>query len=53
MGLNISIGSSFELMTQILIANHKNYLNKNILKTIEEKIENFQRMASGFQNQLN
>lgn len=51
--INISIGSSFELMTQILIANHKIYLDKNTLKTIEEKIENFQRMASGFQNQLN
>lgn len=51
--LDISLGSSFELGTQFLIANHRKYINKEILKILEDKIEEFQRMTTGFQNGLN
>lgn len=51
--LNISLGSSFELGTQLLIANHRNYINQESLKQLEDKIEEFQRMTMGFQNSLN
>ncbi|MBV7268606.1 four helix bundle protein [Winogradskyella luteola] len=37
--LDISLGSSFELGTQLLVAKHRNYINENNLKTLEEKIE--------------
>lgn len=51
--LDISLGSSFELGTQLLVAKHRNYINENKLKILEEKIEEFQRMTMGFQNSLN
>jgi four helix bundle protein len=51
--LDISLGSSFELSTQLLIAKHRKYINNNILEKLEEKIEEFQRMTMGFQNGLN
>ncbi|WP_010179239.1 four helix bundle protein [Aquimarina agarilytica] len=50
--LDISLGSSFELSTQLLIALHRKYINKENLTILEEKIEEFQRMAMGFQNRL-
>ncbi len=50
--LDISLGSSFELGTQLLIAYHRKYITKTILTTIENKIEEFQRMTMGFQNGL-
>ena len=51
--LDISLGSSFELGTQLLVAKHRNYINKDTLEKLEEKIEEFQRMTMGFQNGLN
>ena len=51
--LDISLGSSFELGTQLLVAKHRNYINEDNLKILEEKIEEFQRMTMGFQNSLN
>lgn len=50
--LDISIGSSFELGTQLLIAFHRNYINEETLKILEAKNEEFQRMTMGFQNGL-
>ena len=50
--LNTSLGSSFELTTQLLIANHRNYINEKDLKILEERIEEFQKMTIGFQNSL-
>ncbi|WP_179334453.1 four helix bundle protein [Winogradskyella costae] len=50
--LDISLGSSFELGTQLLVAKHRNYINENNLKILEEKIEEFQRMTMEFQNSL-
>jgi len=50
--IDISLGSSFELGTQLLVANHRKYINKNTLNKLEEKIAEFQRMTMGFQNGL-
>ncbi len=50
--LDISLGSSFELGTQLLVAKHRKYINNNTLTKLEEKIEEFQRMTMGFQNSL-
>ena len=50
--IDISLGSSFELATQLIIARHKNYIDDNTHQTIENKLEEFQRMAMGFQNGL-
>ncbi|MEW4924792.1 four helix bundle protein [Algibacter sp. 2305UL17-15] len=51
--IDISLGSSFELGTQLLIAHHRKYINNEILKILEDKIEEFQRMTMGLQNGLN
>ncbi|MDV7185673.1 four helix bundle protein [Lutibacter sp. TH_r2] len=50
--LDISLGSSFELGTQLLVAQHRDYITKPILTNIESKLEEFQRMTMGFQNSL-
>jgi len=50
--INISLGSSFELTTQLLIAHHRAYINTETLNKLEEKIEEFQKMTMGFQNGL-
>lgn len=50
--LDISLGSSFELETQLIIAQKRNYLSETQLKSIEEKIQEFQKMTMGFQNKL-
>ncbi len=50
--LDISLGSSFELGTQLLIAFHRKYIDKNKLNKLEEKIEEFQKMTMSFQNRL-
>lgn len=50
--LDVSLGSSFELITQLIIANHRKYINQNIYNQLENKIEEFQRMTMSFQNGL-
>ena len=50
--IDISLGSSYELITQLIVAKHRNYINEKTHQTIENKIEEFQRMAMGFQNGL-
>ncbi len=50
--IDIALGSSFELGTQLLIARHRNYINIKILNTLEDKIEERQKMTMGFQNGL-
>ena len=50
--LDISLGTSFELGTQLLVAKHRNYINNEKIKKFEDKIEEFQRMTMGFQNSL-
>lgn len=39
--INISLGSSFELHTQLLLACHRKYISEEITKEIENKIEEF------------
>lgn len=51
--LDISLGSSFELQTQILLASHKKYLSDEKCEILELKIEEFQRATMVFQNTLN
>lgn len=51
--INYSLGSSFELGTQLLIAHHRKYIDNKTLKIIEDKIAEWQRMTMGFQNGLN
>ncbi len=50
--INISLGSSFELATQLLIAKHRKYINEQNLKNLENRLEEFQRMTMSFQNKL-
>ncbi|SDB23579.1 four helix bundle protein [Flavobacteriaceae bacterium MAR_2010_188] len=50
--LDISLGSSFELGTQLLVAKHRGYINIETLTNLENKISEFQRMRMGFQNGL-
>lgn len=50
--LDISLGSSFELITQLIVAKHRKYINKIIFNQLETKIEEFQRMTMSFQNGL-
>ena len=45
--LNISLGSSFELQTQLIIANKIEYISENQLTEIEDKITQLQKMISG------
>ena len=46
--LNISLGSSFELQTQLLIANQNKYITDEKTIEIENKIIEFQKMTTGF-----
>jgi len=50
--LNISLGSSFELQTQLLIANQNNYITEEKTIEIENKIIEFQKMTTGFISKL-
>lgn len=50
--IDISLGSSFELNTQLIIAKHRKYINDTTFNQLEIKIEEFQRMTMSFQNNL-
>ena len=50
--LDIAMGSSYELSTQVLIAHHKELINTNTLEKFESKITEWQMMASGFKKSL-
>ena len=50
--LNISLGSSFELQTQLLIAIQNKYLTEEKGLEVENKIIEFQKMTTGFINKL-
>lgn len=51
--LNIALGSSFELGTQLIVAEHKNYMSKEKLAYFESQLSEWQKMTMGFQNGLN
>lgn len=50
--LEISLGSLYELQTQIIISSSRNYFDLSKLENIENKITELQRMISGFQKKL-
>jgi len=50
--LNISLGSSFELETQLIVSKHRKYITDVELKLLEDKLAEFQRMTMSFQNGL-
>jgi len=41
--LDIALGSSFELQTQLLIANSCNFISDDVTQNIESKLEEFQK----------
>lgn len=51
--LDISLGSSFELQTQVLLANMRGYISEENTKDLESKIEELQKATMTFQNTLN
>ncbi|SDR12988.1 four helix bundle protein [Chryseobacterium soldanellicola] len=50
--LEISLGSLYELQTQIIISSNRSYFDLSKLENIENKITELQRMISGFQKKL-
>ena len=50
--LGIANGSSFEVQTQIIIANRLGFINKEILNRVTDKINEIQKMNRGLQNKL-
>lgn len=46
--LDIALGSSFELYSQLIIVKHRKYINDETFKDLEIKIEDFQRMTMKF-----
>ena len=50
--VDIALGSSFELITQLIVAKHRKYIDEETFIKLEKKIEEFQRMTMSFQNGL-
>ena len=50
--IDVALGSSFELITQLIIAKNRNYISIENYNKLENKIEEFQRMTMSFQNTL-
>ncbi|WP_336960661.1 four helix bundle protein [Chryseobacterium contaminans] len=50
--LEISLGSLYELQTQIIISDNRKYIETSKTEEIENKIIELQRMISGFQKNL-
>ncbi|SHG22827.1 four helix bundle protein [Flagellimonas flava] len=51
--LETSLGSTFEWETQLIIAYRRKYIGENKFLHLSNKIEQLQKMISGFQNGLN
>ena len=50
--IDIALGSSFELETQLIIANNRKYITDEKLNKLEDRIAEFQKMTMSFQNTL-
>ncbi|MFT3754114.1 MAG: four helix bundle protein [Paludibacter sp.] len=50
--LEMSIGSSFELETQLILATKLNYLESEVSISTQSKINELQKMIIGFKNKL-
>ena len=46
--LDISLGSSYELGTQLIAAHHAKYISNQLYKELHDKNTEFQRMILGF-----
>lgn len=51
--IDISLGSSFELQTQLLLANSKKIISDDSLSDLENELVEFQKATMTFQNTLN
>ena len=50
--LEASLGSAFEWETQLIIAYRRKYINEEKFQYLENKIQQLQKMISGFQSGL-
>jgi len=50
--LEFSLGSAFEWETQIIIARKRNYIEEDKFSDLTNKIQQLQKMISGFQSRL-
>jgi len=50
--LDISLGSCFELETQIILANDLKFLNNQDFETLQEKVQKIQKMLQGLYNRF-
>ena len=50
--LSVSLGSSFELETQLILANRINYFNNKKLDEVLAKLDEVQKMITGLQKSL-
>lgn len=51
--IDIALGSSFEVDTQLIIAFELEFLNKELYDVLSEKINHIQRMLNSFNKHLN
>lgn len=50
--LEDSLGSAFEWETQLIVSYRQKYINKERFEVLEKKIQQLQRMISGFKDNL-
>jgi len=50
--LEMSIGSSYELETVLIIASRLKYIDSDVFLSIQNKITEIQKMITGFKNKL-
>lgn len=50
--LEDSLGSAFEWETQLIVAHRQKYVDQEKFEVLENRIQQLQRMISGFQNGL-
>jgi len=50
--IEMSIGSSYELETELLVSNNLSYINKETFLQIQNKLIELQKMISAFKDQL-
>lgn len=51
--LDISLGSSFELETQIILAHELEFITDNDFNTLTDKVQEEQKMITGLQKSIN
>lgn len=50
--IDYAIGSSFELETQLIIAQNRGYISKQVLEYFQKKLVRWQKQTMSFQNSL-